>query len=86
MHNRSAAEAAYRTRQVYNDSMRRWLARLSFSLLIIGAVVAWETYRALSSPGGLPAWRAYLQFALAGVCVVLAMAGVRARHSDDDGG
>ncbi|MGE5612288.1 MAG: hypothetical protein ACM359_23775 [Bacillota bacterium] len=61
--------------------MRRWLARLSFSFMILALVLVWDAYRALRGYGRiLPAWQIYLEFAAAVVSFTLGMAGVRARH------
>ena len=58
--------------------MRRWLARLSFSFIILAAILAWEGYKASKLPGKQSAKFAY--FAGAGVCLVLGMMGIKERH------
>jgi hypothetical protein len=63
-------------------AMQNWLARLSFSFLIIAAVLAWETYKIISTAAPGQTWRIVLYAILAGVCAALAAAGMRARHRD----
>lgn len=65
--------------------MRYWLGRLAFSLLIVGAAVGWETYRAMTLPGGLAAWRVWIQFGLAGVLIVCGVWGMVMRHGGNKG-
>ncbi len=61
--------------------MRRWLDRLSFSFLILAAVLIWSGYRALRAPAvQTPAWRITLYFLGAGACLALFIAGVKQRH------
>jgi hypothetical protein len=55
--------------------MRRWLARLAFSFIILAAVLAWEGYQSPKSPDGQSATFAY--FAGAGVCLVIGLLGIR---------
>ena len=54
-------------------------------MLVIAGVLVWLTYKGLTSPGGMVAWRVYLQLAGAVACFVLAMIGVRQRHRDGEG-
>jgi hypothetical protein len=61
--------------------MQKWLARLSFSFLIVGAILAWSAYAALRGYGRpLPEWRIVVHFLLAALCFVLGFAGIHARH------
>ena len=61
--------------------MQKWLARLAFSFLIVGAVLAWEGYRAYTGRGvPIDRTRAALFLAGAGMCAVLFGAGIRARY------
>ena len=61
--------------------MRQWLARLSFSFIIIAAVLAWDAYRSARGHGpAKPAWRVKTQFAAAGMLVGLGLIGTRERH------
>ena len=61
--------------------MRQWLARLSFSFIIVAAVLAWDANRGARGHGpARPAWRVKVQFAAAGVLVGLGLIGTRERH------
>ena len=69
--------------------MRRWLARLSFSLVIVGAVLLFEAFRSRPGAWGAPmitTQRRYAYAAGGALCLAVGMAGVRERHrrSDDD--
>lgn len=66
--------------------MRRWLARLSWSFLILGLALGYDAWRAHTGRGQpLPEWRIWLQYVAALVFIVLFMAGVKARHHPDAG-
>ncbi len=54
--------------------MRKWLARLTFSVIILAAVFVWEARRAQD-----PTWH----YIAAGMLVGLAIAGIRERHRED---
>lgn len=59
---------------------RRWLARLSFSFMIIGFFLGWEGWK-LAQAGGVDAqWRVLLYLAAAALSFVLGFLGVRERH------
>lgn len=61
--------------------MRRWLARLSFSFIILAAVFAWEGYQARAH--GITAEersRAVYFWLAAGACGALGLLGIRERH------
>jgi hypothetical protein len=62
--------------------MRRWLARLSFSFLILAMVLAWTGYKASKLPDR--GTDVLLCYAGAGVCLALFLAGTRERHREDD--
>jgi hypothetical protein len=55
--------------------MRKWLARLSFSLIILALVLAWEGRRVARTGGGATPY-----YAGAVVLVALGLAGIRERH------
>ncbi|MEO6436776.1 MAG: hypothetical protein ABIP55_13590 [Tepidisphaeraceae bacterium] len=55
--------------------MRKWLARLSFSFLILAAVLAWEGRRAAQAGR-----RSTLHYATAAVLAAAGIAGIRERH------
>lgn len=63
--------------------MRRWLARLSFSFMIVGAVLLWEAFKVRPGPWRAPEITAQRKIAYV-VCGALSLgvglAGVRARH------
>jgi hypothetical protein len=58
--------------------MRKWLARLSFSFLILAAVLAWEGHRA-----GQAGRNGLLHYAGAVVLVGLGLVGLRERHRSE---
>ena len=61
--------------------MRRWLARLGFSFLILGGVFAYEGYRESSGRNGpVRGTRVGLFYAGSVVAFVLGGAGMRERH------
>lgn len=67
--------------------MRKWLARLGFSFVVIAAWLAWEAYRAASDRrGDVPEWQIGLYIAGAVVAFVLGLVGLRERHRPPPGG
>jgi len=61
--------------------MQRWLGRLSFSFVIIGAVLLWESYKILSGRVvGVPTWRVGLYLAGAVCALAVGALGIRQRH------
>jgi hypothetical protein len=62
---------------------RRWLARLSFSFLIVAFFLAWQGYKRYHAAGDVADWRTLLYFFAAMLSVVLALTGVRERHRPD---
>ena len=62
--------------------MARWLARFSFSFMILAGLLAWSGYRGLTR-GGVQNWRIGLYFIGAGICFGLGLRGVRERHRGD---
>jgi succinate dehydrogenase hydrophobic anchor subunit len=54
--------------------MQRWLARLAFSFIIIGAWLVWEVYHSPTD------WRAVLKALAAITCVALGFYGINLRH------
>jgi hypothetical protein len=61
-------------------AMQSWLARLSFSFLIIAAALVWEIHKIIGTGETGQTWRIILYAILAGICAALGAAGVRARH------
>jgi hypothetical protein len=57
----------------------RWLSRLAFSFVIIGAFLVWQSFHL---PAGADAsnWRRALYLIAAGLSFGLGIAGIRARH------
>ena len=61
--------------------MRKWLARLGFSFLILAAVLAWEGYQAQTGRrGAVSPWRVWGCYAGAVVLFGAGLRGVRQRH------
>lgn len=62
--------------------MRKWLARLGFSFLILAAVLAWEAYQAQTGRRGpdVPPWRIAAFYLVAAVLFGAGLRGVRERH------
>jgi hypothetical protein len=59
-------------------TMRRWLARLSFSFLALAFVLAWQGWR--HSSAGAEGWRVAALYLGAALCLAAGLAGVRERH------
>jgi hypothetical protein len=68
--------------QNFQQGLRRWLGRLSFSFLIIACVLLWTGYKDLTGDATHPrrTGRALLCFVGGGACMALASAGMRERH------
>jgi hypothetical protein len=61
--------------------MKTWIARFSFSFVVIALWLAWEGYRRISGRGGEPGdGRATLYFVAAAMAFSLGVAGLRERH------
>jgi hypothetical protein len=56
--------------------MHKWLARLSYSFIIVAAVLLWQGSKLAPSQG----MKRTLCYGGALVCIVLGAMGVRARH------
>ncbi len=63
--------------------MKRWLARLSWSFLIVALALAYDAWRGGAGPVQHPEWRIQLQYLGALVFIILFMLGVKARHRGD---
>ena len=59
--------------------MNRWLARLSFSLLILSGLLIAQGWQELHRPAASK-WRIGLYFLSAGIGLGLSLKGVRERH------
>ena len=73
----------------FHQHLRRWLARLVFSFVIIGAVLFWTGYKDLrGTDTPRRPNRALVCFIAGGACMALAANGMRERHrpqnSDDE--
>jgi hypothetical protein len=65
--------------------MRPWLARLTFSFLIIAAFLFWTGYKAMAGRlGPIETWKIALYFLAGGMSLALFIAGLRARHGPED--
>ncbi|HMB94896.1 MAG TPA: hypothetical protein VKK61_02540 [Tepidisphaeraceae bacterium] len=62
--------------------MQSWLSRLTFSFLIIAAVLVWEIYKIIHSQTPPQIGRVILYAIIAGICLALAAAGMQARHRE----
>jgi hypothetical protein len=61
--------------------MRKWLARLGFSFILLAAVFAWEGYRiGRGDRGPGHEGRMYACYAAAALCFGLGLRGVHERH------
>lgn len=64
--------------------IRRIVAALSFPMLILALLLAWDAYKALRGTGRPLAREViYLEFAGAAAMVVVAMIGAKIRHARD---
>lgn len=63
---------------------RRWLARLSFSFLILAFFLAWEGYKRFKAAGGSADGKTTLDFVAAAMSAVLAFTGLRERHRPEE--
>lgn len=64
-------------------SGRRWLARLSFSFLVLAGCLVWTAYRG-GQTQELSTSRITIFYALSIVSLVLFLLGTRERHRDRD--
>lgn len=64
---------------------RKWLARFGASFVIIGVVLMYETYQALSGRLVVAPWQTVMYAAGSACALALGMLGVRERHRRDDG-
>ena len=62
--------------------MKRLLASLSFSFLLLGGVLVWLGYKELTR-GGI-GWRVGMYFVVGGMCFALGLRGVKERHRPQD--
>jgi hypothetical protein len=68
-------------RNDWSPITRRWLARLSFSFLVLAFFLGWEGYkRYQANASGQVDWRTLVYWFAAMLSVVLAFAGISERH------
>jgi hypothetical protein len=64
--------------------MKRWLARLAFTFLILAGLLAWTGYKELTTRARPDKVRVGLYFVGAGMSLGLAVQGVRERHRGEN--
>ena len=64
--------------------MAKWLARFSFTFLVLAGLLLWQGYRELTMSSSPNVWRIGLYFVAAGISIGLAFRGIRERHRSDD--
>jgi hypothetical protein len=64
--------------------MKRWLARLAFSFLILAGLLAWTGYKELTTRARPDKVRVGLYFVAAGMSVGLAVRGFKERHRGEN--
>ena len=62
--------------------MRVWLARLSFSFLILSGLLIWQGYRGYTERDLIPPWQTALYLIGGLVLLILGFTGIRDRHRD----
>ena len=68
-----------------SPTSRQWLARLSYSFLIVAGVLMWELYEIHQGRrGSVPQWRIALYSFAAVAGFVLGVLGIRERHRPRD--
>ena len=67
----------------YNEAMMKWVARFSFTFLIIGGLLFYQVYE-LSAMPGTPVWK-YAVMLIGGILAIsLGAQGIRERHRRKD--
>jgi hypothetical protein len=64
--------------------MVKWLARFSFTFLVLAGLLLWQGYREMTMTSSPNTWRIGLYFVGAGVSIGLAFRGIRERHRRSD--
>ena len=64
----------------YDEIMRRWLARLSFSFLILAAALAYHTWSHRRDGVPLPGPQEKVYYLISVLLVIFAALGTRERH------
>ncbi len=60
--------------------MRKWIARLPFTFLIVGALLFYQAYELQGANPRPPAWQLLLIVAGGALALVLGFQGIRIRH------
>lgn len=60
--------------------MRKWIARFSYTLLIIGGFLFYQVYKFQTSSEKLPGWQALLILVGGALAVAMGSQGIRDRH------
>ncbi len=64
--------------------MNRWIARFSFTLLILAGLLIYQGWREIHQLADPPKWRLALYFLAAGISAGLSMRGMQLRHRSRD--
>jgi hypothetical protein len=64
--------------------MVKWLARFSFTFLVLAGLLIWQAYREMTLTSSPNIWRIGLYFVAAGLSIGLAFRGIRERHRRSD--
>lgn len=68
---------------MYNGVMMNWVARFSFTLLIIGGLLFYQVYE-LSAMPGTPVWKYAILLIGGTLAISLGAQGIRERHRRKD--
>ncbi len=60
--------------------MRKWIARFSFTLLIVGGLLFYQAYELQGSEPRPPAWQLIVIVASGALAVAMGARGIRMRH------
>lgn len=66
----------------YNQPMRKWIARFSFTLLVVGGLLFYEAYTMQTSEPRAPMWQVLLVVVGGALATAMAAQGIRMRHED----
>lgn len=60
--------------------MRKWIARFSYTLLIVGGLLFYQVYKFQTSDAKIPGWQTLLILIGGAVAIALGAQGIRIRH------
>lgn len=60
--------------------MRKWIARFSYTLVIIGGLLFYQVYKFQTSGADTPGWQTAVIVIGAALAVALGIQGIRMRH------